>query len=153
MWKGEKKCTFKSVPLDTALTAPEELAQLKVVIALLISPINFSHCTKEQEHNGQSNLTLQRLNSFPCHTPGVCMLSLHVQHPFHPFTIHFCIFLKFKSFNLRTQKHFKNVRVKLYVHFIWNNATDNLDFLDFESEVRVHLSPIDHLIITGLCSD
>lgn len=49
----KKNCTFKSVPLDTAVTAPEELSQLKVVIALLISPINFSHCTKEQEHNGK----------------------------------------------------------------------------------------------------
>lgn len=49
----KKTCTrrFKSVPLDTAVTEPEELVQLKVVIALLISPINFSECRKELEHN------------------------------------------------------------------------------------------------------
>lgn len=88
----KKQCTFKSIPLDTAVTAPGELAQLKVVIALVISPINFSHCTKEQEHNGQSDLTLHRLNSFPCHTPGVCMVSLHVPHPFHPFYTHSAFF-------------------------------------------------------------
>lgn len=35
------KRRFKSVPLDAAVTGPEELVQLKVVIALLISPINF----------------------------------------------------------------------------------------------------------------
>lgn len=44
----KKTCTgrFNSVALDAAVTGPEELVQLKVVIALLISPINFSECTK-----------------------------------------------------------------------------------------------------------
>lgn len=42
---------FKNVPLDAAVTGPEELVQLKLVIALLISPINLSDCTKEWEHN------------------------------------------------------------------------------------------------------
>lgn len=47
------------------MTGPQELVQLKVVIALLISPINFSEYRKEWEHNWRNVLTLQFLNSFP----------------------------------------------------------------------------------------
>ncbi len=69
---------FKSVPLDAAVTGPEELVQLKVVIASLISPINFSECTKEWEHNRRNALTLHRLNSFShLLTTDVCVLSLY----------------------------------------------------------------------------
>lgn len=39
--KKTRKRWFKSAPLDAAVTGPEELVQLKVVIALLIPPINF----------------------------------------------------------------------------------------------------------------
>lgn len=40
----KETCTrrVQRVPPDAAVTRPEELFQLKVVIALLISPINFS---------------------------------------------------------------------------------------------------------------
>lgn len=37
---------IQAAPLDATVTGPEELVQLKVVIALLISPINFSECAK-----------------------------------------------------------------------------------------------------------
>ena len=74
-----KTCTsrFKSVPLDAPVTGPEELVQLKVVIALLISPINFSDCTKEWEHNRRNVLTLHRLNSLSHIVLAVCMLSVY----------------------------------------------------------------------------
>lgn len=71
------KRRFKSVPLDAAVTGPEELVQLKVVIALLISPINFSQCKKEWEHNRQNVLTLHGFHFFPhLLLTDVCMLSL-----------------------------------------------------------------------------
>lgn len=62
----KKTCTmrFKSVPLDAAVTGPEELVQLKVVIALLISPINFSDCRIEWEHKRQNVLTPHCLDFF-----------------------------------------------------------------------------------------
>lgn len=76
----KKTCTrgFKSVPLDAAVTGPEELVQLKVVIASLISPINFSDCTKEWEHNRRNVLTPHCRNSLS-HVvlAGVCGLSLY----------------------------------------------------------------------------
>lgn len=82
------KRRFKSVPLDAAVTGPEELVQLKVVIALLISPINFSECKKEWEHNRQNVLTLHCFNFFPhLLLTDVCMPSLsfnslpHVSSP------------------------------------------------------------------------
>lgn len=74
----KKTCArrFKSASLDAAVTRPVELVQLKVVIALLISPINFSECTEEREHNRENVLTIHFLASLPHLLLAVCTLSL-----------------------------------------------------------------------------
>lgn len=90
MWKGEKDMRrFKSAPLDAAVTGPEELVQLKLVIALLISPINLSDCTNEWEHNRWNVLTLH------CPLMSACSLYFNSSSQFliaYALVFWFCFF-------------------------------------------------------------
>ena len=66
MYREGEKCT-SGCSCDRMRWISPKYMMVIVVIALLISPINFSEYAKKWEHNGWNVLTLHCLNSFPYH--------------------------------------------------------------------------------------